>query len=214
MNLDRKTILALVLIGGVFFFTQSDLYKKTFFPKAYQQELLQKELQKHSETAENEIDSQPKPNAPQNVEIKQIENVVQTTTTPKSSVLTVNNNAEEEFITVETDIYKAVFSTRGAALVSMILKEYPGHDNKEYHMLPDEAQGTFGLTFFTPEQDSIDTRQWNFSTDAEHEIFVQNNEEKSITFTAVINGDNNRSIKKTFSFCPVPFEYFSFNLEP
>ena len=46
MDIDKKTILAFILIGLIIILTQSDFYRETFFPKSYEADKLKREQYK------------------------------------------------------------------------------------------------------------------------------------------------------------------------
>jgi YidC/Oxa1 family membrane protein insertase len=71
----------------------------------------------------------------------------------------------ERRIAVENDLYRAVFSTRGATLVSFILKEYHQFDQVTPVQLVDTTgAGALSLAFTTPASHNVDTRAFLFET--------------------------------------------------
>ncbi len=68
-------------------------------------------------------------------------------------------------IVVETDLYEATFSTRGATLTSFVLKNYNEYDRETPVQLVDTTrQGALSLVFTTPQSRNLDTRTLSFET--------------------------------------------------
>ncbi len=73
----------------------------------------------------------------------------------------------ERLIAVETDLYRAQLSTKGATLVSFELKEYNKFDQLTPVQLVDSlGPGALGMEFQTPGGRNLDTRGLFFETDA------------------------------------------------
>ena len=79
------------------------------------------------------------------------------------SALAGAQQGEARRITVETDLYEAVFSTKGATPVSFKLKEYQQFDQETPVQLVDTSNaGALSLAFTTPENHNVDTRSFYF----------------------------------------------------
>lgn len=195
MNLDKRTILAFLLIGLVFLLVQSPVYKKLFFPKAYERELLQKEQQ-------SRYDSQADSNE---IEQELIEETVIKKDKPRSRVtLNAQEGEHEKLIKVSTDLFSAVMSNRGATLVEWSLKNYNGADKLPHDMIPSSKIGNLGLSFITREGDSINTALWNFSCEAPEEILLRDRIKK-IRFVHQV--DDNKKIVKEYEFIPGQYHF-------
>ncbi len=188
MNLDKKTILAFLLIGLVFLFVQSPVYQKLFFPESYKRQLesrqagtavpdsLQKQ-QAQAGSAREEINVAP---ADSIRSLEQAESVI-----------------PERLITIESDLYTAQFSTRGGTLVSWVLKEYKKSENEPVSMLPAGSAGGLGLDFYTRDEDTLRTGGYNFDCDAGEHILLSAGD-ATLRFTRQLDGE--RRISKTFIF--------------
>ena len=165
MNFDKKSILAFLLIGLVFLLVQTPLYKKYFFPQVYQQEQARKALQDSlryappvapSKSAE-EISSAPAPVSP------------------------IADTLKDKIITVETELYRATFSSRGALLTGWTLKKYTTGQGEAVQMVADPLQGNLALSFITHEGDSTATSHFPFSCEADSFIDARS-EAKTLRF--------------------------------
>lgn len=163
MNLDKKTILAFLLIGVVFIFVQSSFYQKTFFPEAYKQ----REMEKNNPpVVQTEKDTVP---VPPTEEQPSIEPETAVHAEPVNPIWKDRDIVATKEISVETDLYHAYFSSKGATLQSWTLKKYKKSDGSLVNMLPEESSGNYGIQFVTREGDSVDTGSWSFQTDAQSE---------------------------------------------
>ncbi|MGB2698212.1 MAG: membrane protein insertase YidC, partial [Candidatus Zixiibacteriota bacterium] len=74
----------------------------------------------------------------------------------------------EKLVKVETDLYQATFSTRGANLKSFVLKEYEYSDGNKIEVIPQEAPYALNIDF---PLSGLHLDKLNFSSDQE-EIFI------------------------------------------
>ena len=82
------------------------------------------------------------------------------------STITGVQEGEERLITVENDLYEAIFSTKGATLVSFKLKNYKKYDQVTPIQLVDTTlQGALSFVFTTPSNHNADTRTFFFEAD-------------------------------------------------
>ena len=73
---------------------------------------------------------------------------------------------EERFITVDSDLYRARFSTKGGTLVSFELKDYQQFDQVTPVQLVDSTStGAISFAFTTPSNRNADTRDFYFDAD-------------------------------------------------
>ncbi len=110
----------------------------------------------------------------------------------------------ERFITVDTDLYRARFSTKGATLKSFILKKYDKFDQETPVQLADTSgPGALGLAFTTPSNHLVDTRSFFFDADFTGDTLrVRENPVELIFETAVGAG----TIRQTYTFKPGEYE--------
>lgn len=204
MDFDKKTILAFLLIGLILVLAQTPIYQKIFMPEAYRARQLKKQQvatehvsTKDSASAKEGRVKQPEPEAkivkskPEKQEEKKL--------SPEGNLFQDLNNAlPEKKYTIETDLYKAILSTKGASLIQWFLKKYPGPDGGPVELLPDNAYGTLGLNFITDNGDTLSTGDLMFEADAGTSVRLQSEKSEIYRFTLPLG--NNRKIVKEYQF--------------
>ncbi len=200
MNMDKKTILAFLLIGVVFLFVQSPLYQKYFFPDSYKK---QGERKSGQITKTDALGASPAIDQP--VGSEAISVLAEDAT---RSVLDPKDDTPAREIRVDTKLYTAIFSTRGGTLVSWTLKSYKKADGSLVSMLPSNSTGNLGIDFITREEgDTVHTGNWVFEANSTGDL-VLNNDTRTLRFIHRI--DDKHSVSKTFSFRE---GYYDFELE-
>ncbi len=120
------------------------------------------------------------------------------------TVLAGATSGDARTITVETDLYQAQFSTKGATLTSFILKEYRTFDQETpVQMVDTTSDGVLALAFTTPASHVVDTRSFYFDSSFESDTLHVGGEPASLSFEARV-GDG--SIRQTFTFQPGEYE--------
>ncbi len=95
------------------------------------------------------------------------------TTTVADSTLGAAGQGTARAVTVQTEFYTAVLSTKGGTLRSFTLKDYQQADRRTPVQLVDTAQaGALGLVFSTPRNRTVDTRTLFFDTPAQGTVVV------------------------------------------
>jgi YidC/Oxa1 family membrane protein insertase len=188
MKMDKKTILAFLLIGLVFLFVQSPIYQKYFFPESYKKQIEHKSSKPVAMDSTKTIS-----NAGKGVDSQ--ENFSAAVDTGKSS-LAKDEEIPAREIVVNTEHYIAVFSTRGGSLVSWTLKDFKKADGSLVSMLPENSLGNLGIDFVTRDEENVHTGDWNFECNVQGDM-VLNSDSRSLRFVHRI--DNQRSITKTFT---------------
>lgn len=183
MNFDKKSILAFLLIGLVFLLVQTPQYKKLFFPQVYQQEQARKARQDSLRYT-----------AP----VAQLEPVEMISTAP-AAVSLIADTLKEKTITVETQLYRAVFSSRGALLTGWTLKKYTTGQGDAVQMVADPSQGNLALSFITRDGDSTATSLYAFSCAADSFIDARS-EAKTLRFE--LDFGQKQKIIKEIEFLP------------
>lgn len=113
---------------------------------------------------------------------------------------------EARIITVETDLYEAKFSTKGATLVSFTLKEYNQYDTVSPIQLVDTTKaGALGLFFTTPTSRNIDSRSFYFDTNAQDDVIrlAEGDAPVSLLFSVQVGEGR---IEQTYTFTPGTYE--------
>jgi YidC/Oxa1 family membrane protein insertase len=208
MDFDKKTVMAFLLIGLVLLLVYTPIYQKVFFPEAYKQKQLQSQIAEAT-PASSQIDSSKSPVQRKEIAKRQEsgipnfapKNVIEQKAASRgdqSNELLGNSDEKENVISIETDLYSAKISNRGASLTEWILKEYEGLNNKPVTLLPEQAYGTLGVRFITKDGDSLSTKDWYFESDFDFSEKISINKSKIISFTADLN--NGRKIIKEYEF--------------
>jgi len=181
MNFDKKSILAFLLIGLVFLLVQTPVYKKYFFPQVYQQEQARKALQDSLRY------TAPSAQAKQAEERKEMPAAPELATSDADTI-------KEKTITVETQLYRATFSSRGALLTGWMLKKYTTGYGDAVQMIADPSQGNLALSFLTHEGDSIETALYSFTCSADSFLDARN-ESQTLRFELDF-GENQKIVKE------------------
>ncbi len=156
MDIDKKTILAFLLIGFILILVNTPFYQKTINPKGY--EARQKVLEQRRQQQLEQISEQPAQQSSSPVDDESpvsIEKPVSVEKAKISSYGKQNQHLSEKLITIETDLYKAQISSKGAVLKKWELKKFKDPQKKNVQMLPEDPYGTLGIEFFTVEADTF-----------------------------------------------------------
>jgi len=182
MDIDKKTILAFLLIGFILILVNTPFYQKTFNPKGYEakQKLLEQRRQQ-------ELEAVSKPD--QQIEQPVIEEFpiinpmpVSDEKNKETSLVIADQRLPEKLITVETDLYKAELSSKGAVLKKWELKKFKDPNKNNVQMLPEDTMGTLGIEFITVEGDTLNTSNLEFAIDTGSLIRLKNYEKRSLKF--------------------------------
>ncbi|MGE5316333.1 MAG: membrane protein insertase YidC [Acidobacteriota bacterium] len=108
--------------------------------------------------------------------------------------------APERTITIETDKYTAVLSTKGGVIKKWTLKHYQTWDKYPVQLVEDMRNGDFSLLFNTADGKQINTKAMSFTVNAasDHIVLDKNTPEASVDFTLPAAGAG--SITKRFTF--------------
>jgi YidC/Oxa1 family membrane protein insertase len=123
---------------------------------------------------------------------------------PIDSSLMAATDGEERLITVTTNVYTAVFSTRGATLHSLTLRDFTTFDRVTPVQLVDTTRGgAIGMVFTTPASHTIDTRRVFFESDFGGDRLDVMDEAASLAFDTRM-GDG--AIRFVYEFVPDNYE--------
>jgi YidC/Oxa1 family membrane protein insertase len=98
-----------------------------------------------------------------------------------TGLVSADTLVQEKMVTVETDLYSAQFTSRGALLRSFVLKKYQGPDGRDIQIVPSDG-ASFPLDFEFPDA-GIDLGQLDFRPDRDDLVLSQETPEGSVTFT-------------------------------
>lgn len=107
-------------------------------------------------------------------------------------------SGSRKLVTIETDLYKAVISNQGAAILRWELKKYKKWDKVPTQLIWND-KGELYLTFLTYENKKIDSRDLFFDFDSDSTYFRVTGANK-LAFTAKIEIAPGKSITRTFGF--------------
>ena len=113
-------------------------------------------------------------------------------------------DGEERFITVDHDLYEAVFSTKGGTLRSFTLNEYLKWDLESQVQMADTLKnGSLAMIFTTPSAHVVDSRDLYFEADTENSVLDVESGETRLAFTAQL-GEG--FVRKIYTFVPGEYE--------
>ncbi len=105
----------------------------------------------------------------------------------------------EQLFTIENDLFTAVFSSRGATLKSMVLKEHLDSEREEFDLIKNVDSGALSLFFLTSDGKRIDTRDLYFTTPVKNrEVTISGDQTFSIAYT--LQTASGRKIGITYTF--------------
>lgn len=107
---------------------------------------------------------------------------------PLDSTVAAISVGEEKEITVATDLYEAVFSTKGATLTSWELKTYrTAHGKRDVQLVDTTQSGALSFVFTSPANRIYDTRSFYFDVDTEVERIEVGDSVETVRFRAAIS---------------------------
>ncbi|MDA0874024.1 MAG: membrane protein insertase YidC [Bacteroidetes bacterium] len=110
----------------------------------------------------------------------------------------------ERFITVETDLYTAVLSTRGGTFSSFALKEYTiAGTDRPVQLVDSTKGGALGVLFTSPGNRNYDTRAFDFVPSTDRERIEVGDAPVSLSLRTEVGGG---AIELTYTFSPGSYE--------
>jgi YidC/Oxa1 family membrane protein insertase len=111
--------------------------------------------------------------------------------------------AQEKIVTVETDLYLARFTSRGALLKSFVLKRYQGPEGQDIQIVPSEGN-ILPLDFEFPDA-GIDLGQLEFRPDRDELILDKATPEGSVAFS--FTSQSGSRLTKTYRFVSGRYDF-------
>ena len=106
---------------------------------------------------------------------------------------------EEKLFTIDNELFTAVFSSHGATLKSMVLKEHLNAGREEFDLIKNTDNGALSLFFQTRDGKKIDTRDLYFTaSDAQSEVALSGGQSYSLTYR--LDVAEGRSITVVYTF--------------
>lgn len=123
---------------------------------------------------------------------------------PQDSLLTPARTGTAQRIVVDHPLYRATFSTKGATLVSLVLKAYPRHDRlSPVEMVDTTKGGALSLTFTTPNNHLVDTRTLFFASEFSGDTLRVGDQPVTLAFRTSLGTG---SIRQVYTFKPETYE--------
>ncbi len=105
----------------------------------------------------------------------------------------------EKLVTIESDLFKAVLSSKGATLKSLVLKKHLDGSKKPFDLVKSREKGALSMLFLSSDGKRIDTRDLNFRSLTVDTVRTVTGKEKiSVGFT--LDVDSSRSMQVTYTF--------------
>ncbi|MEE4312012.1 MAG: membrane protein insertase YidC [candidate division KSB1 bacterium] len=191
--MDKRTVLAFILIGALLVFTQTDYYKEKVLG-----------LEKVEPTYEQEMPSEEKVVEDVKPLEKPDDDMQSPTAGPAGDDVTsqIESNLTTgtgEDIEIYTSKYKAVFSTKGATVRRWELTDYFYGTESEIpvQLIKDDGYGNLAVKFAVDE-DTLMTHDFLFSADKKTVHLSESNTEATVRFVLEL-GDRQKLIK-TYTF--------------
>lgn len=107
------------------------------------------------------------------------------------------SSQEESKIIVETPLYKAVFTNKGAGPSSFLLKQYDTWDGYSVQLISDSSRSVYNIGFLSTENYYVETQAFNFTPlTAENEIFLGENDTREIAYELAL--EDGRRLQVTY----------------
>ncbi len=110
------------------------------------------------------------------------------------------SEGQEKLVTIDNDLFTAVFSSRGATLKSMVLKEHLNAKRELFDLIKNSDSGALSLFFLTRDGKKIDTRDLYFSVaDLKGDVMLSGDETYTLSYSIDIDPERSLTIVYTFS---------------
>lgn len=189
MNFDKKTIIAIALIGLVLLFIQTDLYKDNFLPPPPVTEDAPDFKQSVMEESEKVIR--------QTEAEKQIVKTSQPSKGRETILSTLVEGQKGEDIVVENNLYRATFSTKGGGIRLWELEQYENQYQERVQLVGEDGFGNLGIKL-PHGADTLDTSKLIFSATKSEIRITQKKSHESLEF--LLDLGEGKRLKKTYTF--------------
>ncbi len=184
MDMNRKTILAFILIGFILILINTPFYQKTINPKGY--EAKQKALQQRQQQALQQQNQTPVPPVTEQQPLNPTAPIKPAVIPQNEIVKALYEQKPETLFTIETDLYTAQFSNHGAVLKKWSLDKYKDPEKNNVQMIPANATETFAIIFETITGDTLNTANLFFDITADTFIVLKDQDKFTLTFISNI----------------------------
>ncbi len=194
--MDKRTILAFLLIGFILILTQTKFYKDLVIP---QRNTSATEVIPDSMAAKKDTTSQPIANKNKAIESpKQAPTkIASEKNNPFAALFQASKDTSYEDVIIETDSYIAHINPNGAVISSWILKKFQYNNSTNVQLIQDKGRGNLGV-FFINDGDTVYTYDSKFEPEKKEIQFTEKQLSDSIRF--VLDLGDNRKLIKTYKF--------------
>lgn len=189
MNFDKKTIIAIALIGLVLLFIQTDFYKNNFLPP-------QPVTEETPALEQGTVEERGKIISQANSE-KQLIQTPQSSQKTETVISPLEEGLPGENIVVENNLYKATFSTKGGGIRLWELEQYENQFQERVQLIGEDGFGNLGIKL-PHGADTLDTSKHIFSSTKSEIKVTQKKSQESLEFTLDLG--EGRLLKKIYTF--------------
>ncbi len=189
MNFDKKTIIAIALIGLVLLFIQTDFYKNNFLPP-------QPVTEETPALEQGAVEERGKIISQANSE-KQLIQTPQSSQKTETVISPLEEGLPGENIVVENNLYKATFSTKGGGIRLWELEQYENQFQERVQLIGEDGFGNLGIKL-PHGADTLDTSKHIFSSTKSEIKVTQKKSQESLEFTLDLG--EGRLLKKIYTF--------------
>lgn len=197
--MDKKTIIAFVLIGFILILTQTDFYREKILkmpPKNQMQTVAVDSTIILPDTTQKTAPVK-RPLIIEKEESKKAIKEESKNISPLSALIKSTENKVYNNVIIESDDYRAEVSPKGAVVTSWILKKYNYKGNEKVQLIQGEGYGNLGV-FFINDEDTLYTFDAVFEPDKKYVAFEGNKQSEKVNF--VLDLGDGRQLIKTFTF--------------
>jgi YidC/Oxa1 family membrane protein insertase len=128
-----------------------------------------------------------------------------TTAEEPSLSLDAPQEGDGRTITIQTNLYEAQLSTKGATITSFILNEYRKFDQETpVQLIHNQEKGALALGFYSTANQLVDTRNLVFSASVDQDTLVLDDQPVELTFELPVGESG--GIQQTYTFRPESYE--------
>lgn len=163
--------------------------------RAIQDSLAQVEQQQNFTPEDTVTESTPPTTTPTETYIDEPE---EQTVAPSGIFAEAQDSVVQEFV-VETDLYRATFTNKGAGPSQFLLKSHNAWDGQPVRLIQDTTQSAYNVGFLTTENYNIDTQNLTFrQINAGSSLTVASGDSKELSY--ILELENGRQIVFTYTF--------------
>jgi len=195
--MDKKTVLAFLLIGFILIITQTKFYRKLVLSNQGipVSEVISDSIEVESDSLISMTTKDYEKKLKTDKSKTQTDNL--TDENKFTSLFKSSDDVAYEDIIIETDKYVAHINPRGAVVSSWILKDYNYNDNEQVQLIQNEGYGNLGI-FFIMDEDTIYTYDSIFKPEKNRIQFTKGQLADSIKFILDLGDD--QQLVKTYKF--------------